>query len=300
LTNLAKRNDGRSKQTEVFDPALGKDAIVLEVAFRHVDIRAIVDPQTRLPVRFDSARGLDMGQPFTLKSMEFSYEERLPEGIFEFLIPNGATVLRHTIEAKDEFLPAEIIRYASRVYTGSTEKTDLWCNTRITVVDESMNVFAGAVFDVTNHSSWAWMSEMSVFNTSSTEVAVFDENANRLEARLVPQKLVGGRFRLYVKPAAPLRPGERRSFVCWDGYGQPCTKADGENRYSLTMANAPGDCLESFILVLAPGVDLLHTTQEPASRQKILDHTVYLWQDRVSAGQRHTVTVALAKAGAGR
>lgn len=298
LRELAERNDGQVEQTEVFDSELGRDVIVLEVAFRHVDIRATVDPQTGLPIRFDSARGLYMGQPFTLKSMEFSYDEELPEGIFEFAIPEGAAVVGHTIDARDQFLPAEIIRYASKVYTDSTEKTDLWCNTRITVVDESMKVFGGAVFDVTNDSSRVWANEISVFNTDSMEMAVFDDGGNRLGIRLVQHRpRVGGRFRLYVKPARPVPPGERRSFVCWDGYGRPCGRLDGDNRYSLTMENSPGECLETFILVLAPDVELRQATREPAWREKIVGHTVCLWQDRVSAGQRHEVTVELAKGG---
>jgi outer membrane lipoprotein-sorting protein len=298
LRELAKRNDGHVEQTAVFDLQLGRDVTVLAVAFGRVDIKAAIDPQTKLPIRFDSARGLYMGQPFTLKSMEFSYDEQLPEGIFEFAVPEGATVVRRTIGTSDQFLPAEIIRYASKVYTDSTEKTDLWSNTRLTVVDENMKVFGGTVFDVTNDSSRVWTNEISVFNTDSTEMAVFDDAGNRLEVRLVQHRpRVGGRFRVYFKLAGPVPPGERRSFVGWDGYGRPCGKLDGDNRYTLTMENSPGDCLETFILVLAPDVKLREATREPAWREKIVGHTVCSWQDRVSAGQRHRVTVELAKGG---
>ncbi|UCF17376.1 MAG: hypothetical protein JSW59_07910, partial [Phycisphaerales bacterium] len=119
MKELAKRIDGHIQHKEAFDSELDRDVIILDMTSSRGDIKAIVDPDTKLPVRFDSAEGLNFRQPFKWKSMEIVYEDQLPEGIFEFVIPDGATVVRDTIEATDEIISVEILQYAARVYTES-------------------------------------------------------------------------------------------------------------------------------------------------------------------------------------
>ncbi|UCG57646.1 MAG: zf-HC2 domain-containing protein [Phycisphaerales bacterium] len=300
ITKLAKRIDGHVQQSEAFDSKLGRDAIVLEMTSPRGDVKAIVDPATKLPARFDSAEGLSFRQPFKWKSMEIVYEDPLPEGIFEFVIPDSATVVRDTIETKDEITSAEVLQYSARVHTESaerTERTDKWCNTRITVVDADMNVYSGGAFYVTNDSSSVWTGEIRLSTTTdSTRVAVFNEKGVRLAARLVQHKpLSGGRFREYITLDEPLHPGQRRSFLYWDGYGRPCQRTDAENGYTLAMDNNPGNCLESFILVLAPGVEISQSSQDHTFYEEINGCEVYVWQEHVSAGERHKVTVELVK-----
>jgi hypothetical protein len=300
MTELAKRIEGHVQQSKAFDSKLGRDVIMLEMTSSRGDVKAVVDADTRLPVRFDSAEGLSFRQPFKWKSMEIVYEDQLPEGIFEFVIPDGATVIRDTIATKDEIISVEILQYAARVYTASaerTERTDKWCNTRITVVDADMNVYSGGVFDVTNDSSNVWTGEIRLSTTTdSTRVAVFNEKGVRLAARLVQHKpLSGGRFREYITLDEPLDPGQRRSFVYWDGYGRPCQRTDAENGYTLTMDNNPGNCLESFILVLTPNVEISQSSEDHTFYEEINGCHVYVWQEYVSAGQTHRVDVKLVK-----
>ncbi|MHC4559351.1 MAG: hypothetical protein ACYS80_18825 [Planctomycetota bacterium] len=296
LKKLANRIDGRVEEYEKFDSKLKKNVIILEVTSPRGDVKAVIDSKTKLPIRLDPALGIDLGQSFTWKSMDVSYEERLPEGIFEFVVPDGATVIRDTIETKDEITSAQIIQYAAKIYTESTEKTDKWCNTRITVVDEDMKVYRGGAFNMTNDSSKVWVGEISVMTTDSMKMAVFNEKGSRLEARLVQWKpLRGGRFREYITLDEPLHPGQKRSFVYWDGYGTPCRRTDTENRYTLTMQNNPGDCLESFILVLAPNVEIRQSSEGHTFYEEINGREVYVWQEHVSAGQKHKVTVELSK-----
>lgn len=293
---LANRINGQIEHYEAFDAKLNKDAIILEMTSSRGDIKAVVDPDTKLPIRFDSADGLSFRQPFEWKNIDIVYEDQLPEGIFEFVIPEGATVIRDTIGTSDEIISAEIIQYAAKIYTESTEKTNKWCNTRITVVDGDMNVYGGGAFDVTNDSSKVWTGEVSLWNTDSMRMAVFNEKGSRLEARLVQHKpLSGGRFREYITLDEPLHPGQKRSFVYWDGYGRRCRRTDAENGYTLTMQNNPGDCLESFVLVLPPNVEIRQSSQDHTFYQKIKGREVYVWQEYISAGEKHKVTVELTK-----
>lgn len=298
LHPLAKKMQGRLEQREAFDTKLNKDAIILEVTSPRGDVKAVVDSETKLPIRLDPARGLHLGQSFTWKNMDLSYEERLPEGIFEFVIPDGSTVIRDTIEANDKITSAEIIQYASRIETESAEKSDALTNTRITVVDEDMNVYGGGTFDVTNDSSKVCVGEISLpWITDSMKMAVFNEKGSRLEARLVQWKpLRPGRFRVYITLDKPLLPGQRRSFVHWDGYGKPLRKTEARDRYTLTIQNSPGpDCLESFILVLALNVEIQLSSQEHTSYERIDGHPVYVWQEYIPSGKNHKVTVELVK-----
>jgi outer membrane lipoprotein-sorting protein len=298
MNSLAKKMQGHLEQREAFDAWLNKNAIILEVTSPRGDIKAVVDSETKLPIRLDPARGLHLGQSFTWKSMDVSYEERPPEGIFEFAIPEGATVIRDTIEAKDEITSAQIIQYASRIETESAEKSDASTNTRITVVDEDMNVYGGSPFDVTNDSSKVWAGEISLpWITDNMKMAVFNEKGSRLEARLVQWRpLRPGRFRVYITLDEPLHPGQRRSFMQWNGYGKPLRKTEPGDRYTLTMENNPGpDCLESFILVLAPNVEIQLSSQEHTFYEKINGHPVYVWQEFIPSGKNHKVTVELVK-----
>ena len=247
MTELTNRINGRIEHHKAYDSTLEKDVIILEMTSSYADVKAVIDPATKLPIRFDSARGLNLGQEFELKDIEIYYESTLPEGIFEYDIPIGATIVRHTVERKDQFLSAQIIQYASDVYAKSAEKSQIWCNTRMTVVDADMNVSGGGVLAWTNSSGKVWEDEISLCNTDSTEIAVFNEKGEKLDARLVQRKpLSPGRFRKFIKPNEPVQPGQSRSFVYWDGHAKPCRRTGIDNSYTLTMQNFPGeDCLFS-------------------------------------------------------
>ena len=296
MTAWARRIDGRIERRRAFDAKLDREVIVLEMTSSRGDITVVVDSDTKHPIRFDSAQGLSFRQPFKWKSIDMVYEDPLPEGIFEFVIPEGATVIRDTVEAKDEITSAEIIQYASRIATESAEKSDAFTNTRITVVDEDMNVYGGSPFDVTNDSSEEWEGEISLpWITDSMKMAVFNEKGSRLEARLVqwrPHR--PGRFRVYITLDEPLVPGQRRSFLQWSGYGKPLPKTEAGDRYALTMNNSPGtDCLESFILVLAPNIEIQLSSQEHTFYERVDGRPVYVWQEFIPAGKNHKVTVEL-------
>lgn len=297
MTELANRMGGRIEHHKAYDSTLGKDVIILEITSSRADLRAVIDPATKLPIRFDSARGLNLGQPFELKDIDIHYASALPEGIFEYAVPAGATVVKHTVDRKDQFLSSQIIRYASEVYARSAEKSGGWCNTRMTVVDADMNVSGGGVLGWTNNSGKVWEDEISLCNTDSMEIAVFNEKGEKLEARLVQRKpLSPGRFRKFIKPNEPVEPGESRSFVYWDGHAEPCRRTDIDNSYTLRMQNFPGEhCLETFILVLAPNIEINKTTQDHTSYEQIDGHGVYVWQEYIPAGQDHQVTVELTK-----
>ena len=141
-----------------------------------------------------------------------------------------------------------------------------------------------------------WKGEVSLVNTDSMKMAIFDDKGNKVAGRLVQHSMGPGRFQIRVTLDDPLGPGQRRSFLKWDGYGQPCRKSEEGAGYTLTMQNAPGtDCLESFVLVLAPGLQITQHSQEPMSCETIAGHTVCLWQDHIGPDENHKVTVELTK-----
>ncbi|MBN2019362.1 MAG: hypothetical protein JW749_03980 [Sedimentisphaerales bacterium] len=299
MNELANRIGGRVEHYEEYDSNLNKNVIVLEITSRSVDIRAVIDPVTKLPIRFDSAIGLNLGQSFSLKDVEIFYEEQAPEGIFGFVIPDGAKVIRNTVDRRDELLAEEIIQYAHEIDAKCPENNDMWCNTQIRVVDDKMNVFYGSVFHIRNDSEEVWTDEVTYANSDGPGqgIAVFDEKGNKLETRFVQDKLPGiGDFRLYIKLNEPLLPGQSRSFVEWLNGSHPCCKTGVENIYSFTMQNFPGKyCLESFILVLAPNVELVKSTQNHTFYENINGHSVYVWQEYVPTDTMHKVTVELRK-----
>jgi hypothetical protein len=300
MKKLAQNRNWRVEEDQTFDAGLNKDVIVLQMSSQQGDIKAIIDSDTKLPVRLDWSQGLHLGLPFELKDVEIFYEDQLPEGIFELDIPEKVTVIGDTIEASDEIISATIIQYAAKIYRESAEKakeTNAWCNTRITAVDAGMNVYGGGAFDVSNDSSNVWTGEVPFANTDSTKIAVFNEKGSRVKARLVQRKpLSPGRFREYITLDEPLDLGQKRSFVYWDGYGKPCPKTDTENTYTLTMQNCPGSkCLESFILVLAPNIYIQKSSREHTFYERINERPVYVWQEHIPPGENHKVTVELVK-----
>jgi len=51
--------------------------------------------------------------------------------------------------------------------------------------------------------------------------------------------------------------------------------------------------LESFILVLAPNIEIQLSSQEHTFYEKINGHPVYVWQEYIPSGKNHKVTVEL-------
>jgi hypothetical protein len=299
MKELADRIGGRVEHYKEYDSKLNQNIIVLEINSQCTDVRAAIDPMTKLPIRFDSAIGLNLGQSFSLKNVEILYEKQLPEGIFEFVIPDSAKVVRNTVERKDELLSAEIIQYAHEVEAKCNESSEVWCNTHITFVDDQMNRYDGGVFDIRNDSEKVLTDEVGYANwdRSCSGIAVFDEKGNKLETRFVQRKLPGpGNFRLYIKLNEPLLPGRICSCAYWFNESYPCQETGVDNIYSLTMQNTPGSpCLESFILVLLPNVELVQSSQNYTSYEYINGHSVYVWQEHIPTETRHKVTVELRK-----
>ena len=93
LPTWIQEHDGKYESYNEFDEALGKEIIVIHVEIptfeKEFNIR--IDPQTKVPISIEGIRSKP-GQG--VKSVDkIEYNVSIPEGIFEFEIPDGAKVV---------------------------------------------------------------------------------------------------------------------------------------------------------------------------------------------------------------
>ncbi len=99
LNEVVKSRGGTIVTTQVYDTNRKQDIIVLTVRADIFEAKIMVDPSTKLPVFFDIVRNNDPGT--YIKTIDsIAYNEPLPEGIFDFQIPEGATVIPVTFSEK--------------------------------------------------------------------------------------------------------------------------------------------------------------------------------------------------------
>ena len=84
--------NGEIQIIKEYDPNTEKEVIILLAESRNYEMEAFIDPKTKLPIRINFARAIP-GQ--IIKSVdEIYYNEPLPEGLFDFEIPEGVEVIR--------------------------------------------------------------------------------------------------------------------------------------------------------------------------------------------------------------
>lgn len=92
LDQIIEPEDGEVQIHKEDDPNTGKEVIVLWTESQTYEMEAFIDPETKLPIRINFAKAIK-GQ--IIKNVdEIYYNEPLPEGLFDFEIPEGAEVIR--------------------------------------------------------------------------------------------------------------------------------------------------------------------------------------------------------------
>lgn len=92
LDKLIEPEHGEIQINKEYDPNTAKEVIILWAESSEYEIEAFIDPETKLPIRINFAKAIP-GQ--IIKSIdEIYYNEPLPEGLFDFEIPEGAQVIR--------------------------------------------------------------------------------------------------------------------------------------------------------------------------------------------------------------
>jgi hypothetical protein len=92
LDKMIKPHDGQIQINREYDSVTKQDVMVLFAKSPKYDMEAFIDPETNLPIRINFGKA-SSGQ--VIKNIdEIYYNETLPEGLFDFEIPEDAQVIR--------------------------------------------------------------------------------------------------------------------------------------------------------------------------------------------------------------
>ncbi|MHC4475791.1 MAG: hypothetical protein ACYTEL_09100 [Planctomycetota bacterium] len=297
---ITKQLDGRITYTEAFDPNYQKDVIVLSMSSSAIDVRALIDQQTKLPLRLDVVRGNNPGSEQVKHADEILYHELPPAGLFDFQIPEDATVLNESPKNAAKELPASVFRHVfdfhAKTVDTMTNAKGIWVNTEIWLVDDELSLTKGGFLAVFNDSNDIWTGEVAPANTDAPNMALFDKDGKKQEVRMMQRPdASAGKFRIYWQLDEPLHPGQSRIGLYWLN-PTPLTRGILDGLYKLRMKNSVQcEVVQSFLLIV-PSHIKIHKQSEPWSRHKTLEGSdIYVWQKhfRESARKDQIVDVKL-------
>ena len=279
------RFNGRITHNEVFDPNTRRNLIELKITSSKLEVMSLIDPQTKLPISVDIIRGEKLGYYEILKHADhIHYDDLLPEKLFDFTIPLGATIISETIEDAVQKLPGSVIQYCVQFHIKTIEEAIslqvITVNTQIYLVDNELNLRRGGFIGIYNFSNEVWTGEVSVSNFDWPNLAVFDENGKKQQIRLVQQKQFSpGRFRLYWKLEEPLSPGQAKGGIYWINDPKKITQKSPDRTFKMLMENTFGtEAIENFILILPMDFTVINCSSEYISKENIDKYSIYIWQ----------------------
>jgi len=95
LDRVIEPENGQIQIDKTYDEDTARDLIILHAESPQYEMEAVIDPETKLPIRIDFLRCEVSGQ--IVKSIdEIYYNEPLPDGLFDFEIPEGAKVINES------------------------------------------------------------------------------------------------------------------------------------------------------------------------------------------------------------
>ena len=299
MTRMTERLEGTISDYVVYDPKAGKDVILLVMASDRIDLKATVDPDTKLPLSVDIISGSQPGSNEVLKRAEhIYYDQKLPEGIFEFEIPLGAEIIDETIVDAQQRLPDSVIGYAVNyhldIINNVTMVDEVPANTHIYVVDEQFNLVHGGFLGVYNDTGKVWEDEVCLMNTDRANLAFFDETGEKQKIKVIQKKAMSpGKYTIYWQLEEPILPGEARGGIYWVNTPKKL-KQTPEGAYRLTMRNFFGqEVVESFVLVMPSGTQIHKSSEDYTSLVQIEGYDVYIWKKHIPEAQNNVVNVSL-------
>ena len=299
MTRMTERLEGTISDYVVYDPKAGKDVILLVMASDRIDLKATVDPDTKLPLSVDIISGSQPGSNEVLKRAEhIYYDQKLPEGIFEFEIPLGAEIIDGTIVDAQQRLPDSVIGYAVNyqldIINNVTMVDEVPANTHIYVVDEQFNLVHGGFLGVYNDTGKVWEDEVCLMNTDRANLAFFDETGKKQKIKVIQRKAMSpGKYTIYWQLEEPILPGEARGGIYWVNTPKKL-KQTPDGAYRLTMRNFFGqEVVESFILVMPSGTQIHKSSEDYTSLVQIEGYDVYIWKKHIPEAQNNVVNVSL-------
>lgn len=282
---LSERFDGQITYCEVVDPYTKQKLLELKMSSPRLEIRSLIDPQTKLPMNISVTKAERFGSHDTLKhASQICYDDVPPEGLFDFAIPAGANVVVETIEDPVQNLPVSVIQQCTRFHLQTlktAEAKQVPVNTQIYSVDDKFNRHVGGFLRLHNDSEEVWTGEIAAGNFSYSNIAVFDASSGKKQqVRLVQRKqLQPGRFRLYWKLQEPLRPGQERYGIYWVNDPKELHKESSDGAYHLQMSNSFGcEAVENFILILPLDFRIGDHSRQYMSHENVDGYGIYIWQ----------------------
>jgi hypothetical protein len=305
MSELTKKLNGVISHYETYDRNLGQDVIVLQMISSLVDLRAIIDPETKLPMSVNVVRGQQPGSYEIFKHAdEIHYGGRLPDGLFDFKIPDRATVVEETVKDASQQLPESVVRFVWQFQLETVENVTkaqgIWVNSQLYFVDSEFDLTHGGFLSVHNGSNDIWTGEVSVCNTDAPNMSVYDEAAKKQEIRMVQHRAFApGKFRVYWKLGEPLHPGQSRVGLYWAENSNRLTSRPADGCCQLRMINSPAwEVVESFILILPSNIRIQEESEDHILHEIMDGFDIYIWQKHLSARrQNHIVDVVLKRAG---
>ncbi|MBL7221178.1 MAG: DUF4019 domain-containing protein [Phycisphaerae bacterium] len=290
LTKLCKHKEGMTR---------GMAALTLGGRKIHSSLQTLCDmalkdesPYARRCAAY--ALGL-MGNPDARPVLEKALKDKN-----EFVSSNAEAAL--TMLNAQARLPADVMGYIVGIHMEAYKKSQakgLYVNSHIYGVDGQFNLHFGGLMAVKNETAKVINDEITVTNFSYTDFEVMNETGALQKIRFVDRKTAtGGRYTLVWTPDKPLKPGQVRMLGWKKKATTKLTKATGG--FQLTMKNHFGSpVLESFFLVLPPGVTIAKQSTDYTSLKRVGTLDVYHWQRTVPAKTTNTVELVLKKGSAG-
>jgi len=327
---LSERFDGRITYCEVCDLNRNQKVIELKMSSPQVQIVSLIDPQTKLPISIKVTAGEKFGTYEILKhATQIYYDDSPPEGLFDFKVPVGATIIKETIEDPLQKLPESVIQYCvqfhlkvveeaanaagipidTQIYSVDdqldlrlevledvTDVTVVPVNTQIYLVDDQFNLRLGGFVGVYNYTNEIWTGEVGLGNFDRPNLAVFDENGKKQQIRLIQHRQFSpGKYRLYWKLDEPLHPGQARGGIYWINDPKKLHKKSPDNTYHLRMSNSFGcEAVENFILILPADFKVCDYSRDYILNENVDDYGTYIWQRHLPKHRiSNTVDVSL-------
>jgi len=274
----------------------------VDIQSEQVNIRYVVDRESKLPLRVSVLKGSNNGQLQLIKNVDLvTYDEIPPAESFEFQIPSGARVVDHSIistkpptQALSPAVIAWVMNFHANALKNSAITKPIHTNTQVKIIDRELRMMQSGVLEVSNNSDKSLADEVDICGFSHTNVEAYDSNGVKQQTRLAKSLFRNNHYRLHLTPNPPLAPGEVRQYLYVIGQPQQLHNANSERLYYLDLQNYFGvEVLESFVLVTPIEVAVKMQTENFVQKEQVGDVSIYVWQKHVSGTENHHVKVGL-------
>jgi hypothetical protein len=302
MEQMTRQLNGKMTTEYKYDSELIREVIVVDVKSDMVNIRYVVDRETKLPLRVTVLKGTKSDHFSLMKNAELiTYGEVHPANIFEFQIPAGAQVIdQHiisTISPIQVLSPAVIswiMKFDANALKNAGITKPIRINTQVRIVDRQLRLTTGGVGSIPNSTGKPLSEEIEAGGYTYSNVEMYDVNGVKQKTRLAKTLFRNNHYTLYMTPNPPIAPGEVRQIIWVIGQARPLSNNNPERLYYFDMENYFGqEVLESFVLVVPAQMIIKMQTEAFTRKEQVGDVDIYVWQKHVPGSENHAVQVGL-------